>query len=38
MADPGIQLIREWLQHQPFSLRMLTLIPFMEEAVKDEWG
>lgn len=38
MADPGVQLVREWLRHQPFSLRILTLILFMEEAVKDEFG
>jgi hypothetical protein len=30
--------VREWLQRQPFSLRILTLILFMEEAVKDEFG
>jgi hypothetical protein len=35
MADPGVQLVREWLQRQPFSLRILTLILFMEEAVKE---
>jgi len=33
MTDPGVQLVREWLQRQPFSLRILTLILFMEEAV-----
>jgi hypothetical protein len=38
MADPGVQLVREWLQRQPFSLRILTLILFMEEAIKDEFG
>jgi hypothetical protein len=38
MTDPGVQLVREWLQRQPFSLRILTLILFMEEAVKDEFG
>ena len=38
MTDPGVQLVREWLQHQPFSLRILTLILFMDEAVKDEFG
>jgi hypothetical protein len=35
---PGVQLVREWLQRQPFSLRILTLILFMKEAVKDEFG
>jgi hypothetical protein len=38
MTDPGVQLVREWLQRQPFSLRFLTLLLFMEEAVKDEFG
>jgi hypothetical protein len=38
MTDPGVQLVREWLQRQPFSLRILTLIVFMVEAVKDEFG
>jgi hypothetical protein len=38
MTDPGVQLVRTWLQHQPFSLRILTLILFMDEAVKDEFG
>jgi hypothetical protein len=38
MTDPGVQLVREWLQRQPFSLRILTLILFMEEAVKAEFG
>ena len=38
MTDPGVQLVREWLQHQPSSLRMLTLILFMDEAVKEEFG
>lgn len=38
MTDPGVQVVREWLQRQPFSLRFLTLLLFMEEAVKDEFG
>ena len=38
MADPGVQAVREWLQCQPFSLRIVTLILFMEDAVKDEFG
>jgi hypothetical protein len=29
MADPGVQAVREWLQCQPFSLRIVTLILFM---------
>jgi hypothetical protein len=35
MTDPGVKLVREWLQRQPFSLRILTLILFMVEAAKD---
>ncbi len=38
MTDHGVKLVREWLQRQPFSLRILTLILFMVEAVKDEFG
>lgn len=38
MTDPSVQRVREWLQSQPFSLRMLTLILFMEEAVEAEFG
>jgi hypothetical protein len=38
MTDPGVKLVREWLQRQPFSLRMLTLLVFINEAVKDEFG
>ena len=38
IIDPGVQLVREWLQRQPFSLRILRLILFMEEAVKDQFG
>jgi hypothetical protein len=38
MTDPAVQRMREWLQRQPFSLRTLTLILFMVEAVKDEFG
>jgi hypothetical protein len=38
MTDPGVQRMREWLEGQPFSLRMLTLILFMAEAVKAEFG
>ena len=38
MTDPGVQLVREWLQRQPFSLRILTLLVFIDEAVKDEFG
>jgi hypothetical protein len=28
----------EWLQRQPFSLRIITLMLFMVEAIKDEFG
>jgi len=38
MVDPSVQRVREWLQSQPFSLRLLTLILFIEEAVEDEFG
>ena len=38
MTDPGVRLVREWLQRHPFSLRILTLILFMDEAIKDEFG
>jgi hypothetical protein len=38
MTDPGVQLMREWLQRQPFSIRLLTLLVFMVEAVKAEFG
>jgi len=38
MTDPGVQMVREWLQRQAFSLRILALILFMEEAVEDEFG
>ena len=38
MTDPNVQRVREWLRSQPFSLRMLTLILFMEEAVEAEFG
>jgi hypothetical protein len=38
MTDPGVQAVREWLRHQPFSVRLLTLLLFLEEAVEDEFG
>jgi hypothetical protein len=38
MADRSIQMVREWLQGQPFALRMLTLILFMLEAVEENCG
>ena len=38
MTDPGVQRMRYWLEGQPFSLRILTLILFMAEAVKAEFG
>jgi len=34
MTDPNVQRVREWLQHRLFSLRILTLMVFME----DEFG
>ncbi len=36
MTDPGVQLVREWLQRQPFSLRILTLMLFMVEAMQKQ--
>jgi hypothetical protein len=30
--------VREWLQQQPFSLRIITLLLFMVEAVEEEFG
>lgn len=38
VADPGVQAVREWLRRQPFSLRILTLLLFMVEAVEEEFG
>jgi hypothetical protein len=38
VADPSVQRVREWLQQQPFSLRVLTLLLFMVEAVEEEFG
>jgi hypothetical protein len=38
MTDPGVQLVREWLRRQPFSLRLLTLLLFLVEAVEEECG
>ena len=38
MADRDVQLVREWLQSQPFGLRLLTLIVFMLEAVEENCG
>lgn len=38
MVDRGVQLVREWLERQPFNLRMITLILFLVEAVEEECG
>ena len=38
MPDPRIQLVREWLRSQPFELRMITLLLFLEEAVEEKFG
>ena len=38
MANPAVQAVREWLEHQPFALRFLTLLLFMEEALEQEFG
>jgi len=38
MADRGVQIVREWLRRQPFSLRVLTLLLFLVEGVEEEFG
>jgi len=38
MADLIVQAVRKWLQRQPYSLRMLTLLLFLEETVEAEFG
>jgi hypothetical protein len=38
MANSGVQTVREWLRRQPFSLRILTLLLFLVEAVEEEFG
>ena len=38
MTDPSVQKVREWLERQSFSLRILTLLLFMVEAVEEEFG
>jgi hypothetical protein len=38
MADPRVQQVREWLRSQPFELRMITLLLFLEEAVEEKFG
>jgi hypothetical protein len=38
MTDPSVQRVREWLESQSHCLRMLTLLLFIEEAVRDEFG
>lgn len=38
MVDRSVQLVREWFERQPFSLRMLTLLLFLVEAVEEECG
>jgi len=38
MADRAVQQVRMWLESQPFSLRLLTLMVFMIEAIKSEYG
>jgi hypothetical protein len=35
---PGVRRMFDWLECQPFSLRIITLIFFMAEAVKAEFG
>lgn len=38
MADEAVKSVRQWLQLQPFSMRMLTLILFMVENIESEFG
>ena len=38
MADPAIQKMRMWFESQPFSVRLLTLMLFMEEAIESQYG
>jgi hypothetical protein len=38
MADRTVQQVRMWLESQPFSLRLLTLMVFMIEAIESEYG
>ncbi|MGA7294919.1 MAG: hypothetical protein WBW53_16060 [Terriglobales bacterium] len=38
MTDPSVQAVREWLRHQPFSLRIVTLLLLLEDAVEEEFG
>lgn len=38
MADLTVQQVRTWLESQPFSLRVLTLILFMLEAIESKYG
>ncbi len=37
-TDPNVQRVRDWFQAQPFELRILTLILFLTESVKNEFG
>jgi len=37
-VDENVRIVREWLQSQPFELRLVTLILFMVEAVESEYG
>ena len=38
MADRAVQQMRSWPESQPFSVRLLTLMLFMIEAIKSEYG
>jgi len=33
-----VQIIRDWLRRQAFSIRILTLLLFTVEAVEEEFG
>src|SRR5215469_2813948 len=38
MADPSVQRARAWLERTPFSLRLVTLLLFLAEAMEDAFG
>lgn len=37
-GNEQVNAVRGWLERQPFALRFLTLLLFMEEAVEQEYG
>ena len=36
--NADVQRVREWLESQPFELRMVTLILLMTETVESQYG